>query len=574
MVGQRNNVEFRIIMNDDGTIASNEYVPERYQGLDRFDARKKFIEETQENGQLIKMVPVTHNVGHSERSDAVVEPLLSNQWFVKMDALAEKSIQYQQSKEKINFVPERFEHTFLQWMENIEDWCISRQLWWGHQIPAYYHKETGEVIVSLTPPSDIENYIQDEDVLDTWFSSGLWPFSVLGWPELSDDFKRYFPTDVLVTGYDIIFFWVSRMIFTSLEFLDDKPFKDVLIHGLVRDAQGRKMSKSLGNGVDPMDVIDKYGADSLRYFLTTNSSPGQDLRYIEEKVESTWNFINKLWNASRFVMMNVEEGKDYTINKEDLLPADKWILNRLNETINEVTSYMDKYEFTIVGSELYNFIWDDYCSWYIEMSKATMDLETTKAVHVYVLQAILKMLNPFMPFVTEEIFTALTNKETIINEDYPKFNPEYQFDTKEISTAMELISLFREIRKEYEIKRIVTVDYETKLDVSNVKDYIEKMINFRLVNQSFETSKQYPLSDGSLVDVDLSMVQVKSNDEIRTEYQEQLNKLQGEIKRAQGMLNNEKFTSKAPEAKVAEERAKLADYQAQYDAIVVLMNEL
>jgi valyl-tRNA synthetase len=368
-VGNRHNLERILVMNEDGTMNN---LAGKYAGMDRFECRKQIVADLQEAGVLVEIEPHTHQVGHSERSGAVVEPYLSKQWFVKMAPLAEEALKMQAEEDaKVNFVPARFENTYNRWMENIHDWCISRQLWWGHQIPAWYNNETGEVYVGKEAPADATNWTQDEDVLDTWFSSALWPFSTMDWPnEEAEMFKRYYPTNTLVTGYDIIFFWVSRMIFQGKEFTGERPFKDVLIHGLVRDAEGRKMSKSLGNGVDPMEVIEQYGADSLRYFLATGSSPGQDLRYSTEKVESTWNFVNKIWNASRFALMNMEgltfEQIDLT---GDLSTADKWILTRLNETIERVTTLSDKYEFGEVGRELYNFIWDDFCSWYIEMAK-------------------------------------------------------------------------------------------------------------------------------------------------------------------------------------------------------------
>ncbi|MGL5917068.1 MAG: valine--tRNA ligase, partial [Culicoidibacterales bacterium] len=406
-VGARHNFPMPIIMNEDGTMRAGELMPEAYANLDRFEARKQLVANLEAAGLVVKVVDHVHSVGHSERTGVVVEPYLSMQWFVKMDGLAARSVENQETDNAVNFVPERFEKTFANWMEGIHDWCISRQLWWGHRIPAWYHIETGEVHVG-EEPADSENWKQDNDVLDTWFSSALWPFSTMGWPNVDAiEYQRYFPTSVLVTGYDIIFFWVSRMIFQSLEFTEQAPFKDVLIHGLVRDASGRKMSKSLGNGVDPMEVIEKYGADSLRYFLTTSVSPGQDLRYMEEKVESTWNFINKIWNASRFVLMNVEnmETTDLSFEVTDLAIADRWILTRLNETIATINYNADKYEFGEVDRALYNFIWDDFCSWYIEMSKLPLQSDdakaanTTRKVLVYTLDAIVRLLHPFMPFV-------------------------------------------------------------------------------------------------------------------------------------------------------------------------------
>ena len=366
LIGEKYKLPKIICMNPDGTM--NECCGE-FKDMDRFECRKALVKKIEAEGNLVSIEKHMHQVGHSERTDVIVEPYLSKQWFVKMKPLAEEVLKHQENpEEKINFYPLRFEKTFNQWLENIEDWCISRQLWWGHRIPAWYHKDSGEVYVGYEDPKDIENWIQDEDVLDTWFSSALWPFSTLGWPENTDDLNRYFPNDVLVTGYDIIFFWVARMAFQSRYAMHSRPFKDVLIHGLVRDAQGRKMSKSLGNGIDPMEVIDKYGCDSLRFFLTTNSTPGQDLRFITEKVEAAWNFINKIWNASRFVCMNLDA--DFSIDQLDLSQAsmiDKWILKRLNETIESVSANMDKYEFALVGNELTSFVWDDFCSWYIEL---------------------------------------------------------------------------------------------------------------------------------------------------------------------------------------------------------------
>lgn len=577
-VGVKHNIPFRIIMNEDGSMASNEWVPEFIQGLDRFEARKVFIEAAAKEGSFDRAVDIVHSVGHSQRSGAIVEPLLSKQWFVDMKKLAQLSIDYQNTKDKIEFYPERFEKTFLQWMENIEDWCISRQLWWGHRIPAWYHNDTKEIYVGNKPPSDIENWHQDEDVLDTWFSSGIWAFSTLGWPdETSPDLKRYYPTNTLVTGYDIIFFWVARMIFSGEDFLGKKPFNDVLIHGLVRDNQGRKMSKSLGNGVDPMDVIEQYGADSLRYFLSTNSSPGQDLRYSEEKIEAAWNYINKIWNASRYVMMNLNDDSDYSnININNLKSGDAWILKRLNETIEEVVINMENYEYTVVSDILHNFVWFDYCSWYIEMSKATIDNIETKKTLKYVLDAILKMLHPFMPFVTEEIYTLLTNEETIINQEYPKINEEFNsFDIKEFEYSIELITLFRDIRKDYEIKKIIEVNYESEIDLSSFEKYINKLTNFSLkISDDATRIETYILSDGSRIMVDLSMVEEVSNQEIIDDYLIELSKLEKEIQRAESMLNNEKFISKAPQAKIDEEKTKLIDYKAKYDSIKSIIDEL
>ena len=389
-VGNRHNLERIIVINPDGTMNENALV---YNGLDRFLCRKKLVEDLKNSGLLISVEEITHSVGHSERTGVMVEPYLSKQWFVKMRPLADRVLENQKDKDsKVNFVPERFEKIMNHWMEITYDWCISRQLWWGHRIPAWYKGE--EVYVGMEAPTE-DGWIQDEDVLDTWFSSALWPFSTLGWPEETDLLKRYYPNNVLVTGYDIIPFWVNRMTFQGLHFTGKRPFKDCLIHGLIRDKEGRKMSKSLGNGVDPMDVIDEYGCDALRYFLSTSSALGQDLRYDEEKVKSTWNFINKLWNASRFCLMNIEDLKGYDFSNLDV--QDKWILSKLNKVINKVTKNMESYEFNNAGGELYNFIWSDFCDSYIEMSKFSLDSVSTKSTLCYVISAILKMLHPFMP---------------------------------------------------------------------------------------------------------------------------------------------------------------------------------
>ena len=394
-VGNRHHLERINVMNEDGTMNEKAL---HYNGMDRFECRKQLVEELKEKNILIKIEKMTHSVGHSERTDVMVEPRLSKQWFVKMRPLADRVLENQKNKDtKVNFVPDRFEKVMNHWMEITYDWCISRQLWWGHRIPAWYKGE--EIYVGEEAPKE-EGWVQDNDVLDTWFSSALWPFSTLGWPENTESLQRYYPNNVLVTGYDIIPFWVNRMTFQGLHFTNQRPFKDCLIHGLIRDKEGRKMSKSLGNGVDPMQVAEKYGCDSLRFFLSTASAPGMDLRYDEEKVASTWNFINKLWNASRFVLMNLEGFKEEDKTLEHLTIQDKWILSRLNEVIFKVRNHMEKYEFNVVGTELYNFIWNDFCSWYIELSKFNNN-NTTKTVLFTVLTDILKLLHPFMPYVTE-----------------------------------------------------------------------------------------------------------------------------------------------------------------------------
>ena len=456
-VGNRHDLPRINVMNDDATM--NELAG-KYQGMDRFAARKAVVADLDAAGLLIKIEQHLHSVGHSERTGVVVEPRLSTQWFVRMGPLAEQAIAAQkaQGETTVNFYPPRFNDAYIRWMENIHDWVVSRQLWWGHQIPAWYHNETGEVYVGMEAPADSQNWTQDPDVLDTWFSSALWPFSTMGWPdEESADFKRYFPNNTLVTGYDILTFWVSRMMFQSLEFTGRRPFQNVLIHGLIRDAEGRKMSKSLGNGVDPMDVIEQYGVDSLRWFLANGSAPGQDVRFSTDKMDAAWNFINKIWNASRYVLMNVG---DLTLDNlsigQDLTLADRWILARLQTTIADVTRLFERFEFGEAGRILYSFIWDDYCDWYIEMTKEQLqDKEaantTTKSILVFVLDQFLRLLHPIMPFVTEEIWQQIGGQDkSIVVADYPRVMEAYQDSKVEAQMAqlMELIRAVRTIRNE------------------------------------------------------------------------------------------------------------------------------
>ena len=470
-VGLRHNLAKVVVMNKDATM--NELAG-KYQGMSREECRKNLVEELKEKDLLIKIEEMTHSVGHSERSDAVVEPYLSKQWFVKMRPLADRVLENQKNKEtKVNFVPPRYEKTMNHWMEITYDWCISRQLWWGHQIPAWY--KDGEMKVQVTSPGD--GWVQDSDVLDTWFSSALWPFSSLGWPNDTTLLDRYYPTNVLVTGYDIIPFWVNRMTFQALEFTGKRPFKDCIIHGLIRDKQGRKMSKSLGNGVDPMDVIEEYGCDALRYFLTTNSAPGMDLRYDIEKVKSSWNFINKLWNASRFVLMNIEDLKSREFDYSDLTISDKWILTKKNLIIKSITSSMDKYDFHNVGNELYKFVWEDFCDWYIELSKSNMN-DTTKKVLLDVLTTILKLLHPFMPYVTEEIYSMLPVKEqeSIMISSYPVFNKEEIFnESKEIlEKVLEDIVAIRNLKATNKVTKDSLVEIKTE---ENLKPLSKKTLS-------------------------------------------------------------------------------------------------
>lgn len=582
-LAKKYNLEMPICMNDDGTM--NE-LAHKYAGMDRFACREALVADFKAAGVVDHIEKHMHQVGHSERSNAIVEPYLSKQWFVKMEPLAKAALENQLKDSKVNFVPERFEKTFNQWMENIEDWCISRQLWWGHQVPAWYHKETGEVYVGKNPPADLENWKQDEDVLDTWFSSALWPFSTLGWPNTDSElFKRYFPTNTLVTGYDIIFFWVSRMIFQSLHFTEERPFEHVLIHGLIRDEQGRKMSKSLGNGVDPMDVIDEYGADTLRFFLTTNSAPGMDLRYIPEKLEASWNFINKIWNSARFVLMNIDdEMKFEELSFDNLNLCDKWILNRLNEVIREVDINMDKFEFVNVGSELYKFIWDDFCSWYIELTKvhlnSTNDTEKQASLNtlVYVLNAIVKMMHPFMPFVTEEIFQAIPHlEESICIAIWPEVNDHFTDESinDQFTYLIDIVKGIREIRTQYTIKNAIEVPYviNTKNDdleglLNKCLPYIKKLCNAVCSGYNLNAAGEVAnitIKGGNSLLVELG--DYIDKDAEKEKLANQLKKLEGEIKRCQNMLANEKFTSKAPKEKVELERNKLADYQSKYDAV-------
>ncbi len=579
-VGNRHQLPRVVCMNPDATMNEN---AGKYCGMTREACREALVEDLKAADLLIKIEPMVHSVGHSERTHCVVEPYLSKQWFVRMDKLAQQVLENQKDPDKkVNFVPGRFEKTLKQWMENCYDWCISRQLWWGHRIPAWYKGD--EVYVGLTAPEG-DGWVQDEDVLDTWFSSALWPFSTLGWPQDTVDLQRYYPNDVLVTAYDIIFFWVARMVFQGIELTGQRPFKDCLIHGLIRDSQGRKMSKSLGNGVDPMDVIEQYGCDALRYFLTTNSAPGQDLRYIPEKVESSWNFINKIWNSARFVLMNIDEDIRYEdLNFDHLNLCDKWILNRLNDVIKEVDTNMDKYEFVNVGTALYNFIWDDFCSWYIELSKVHLNSEdqTEKqaSVHtlVYVLNAIVRMLHPFMPFVTEEIYQAIPHlKESICICEYPKVNEAFNDSqiNEQFTYLMDIVKGVREIRANYTIKNAIEVEYsidtkdsslETLLDV--FVPYLKKLCNATCVGYNTNDSKDVAtvmIHGGHTLIVELGAYVDKEAEKQKLEAE--LKKLEGEIKRCTNMLNNEKFVSKAPQAKVDSERKKLEDYTSKYQTV-------
>jgi len=543
-VGLRHNLERIVCMNKDATMNS---VCLEYEGLSREDARKKLILDLTAKDLLISIEEITHNVGHSERTDAVVEPYLSKQWFVKMRPLADNVLKLQRDKsKKVNFVPPRFEKIMNHWMEITYDWCISRQLWWGHRIPAWYRED--EIYVGKIPPTG-DGWVQDEDVLDTWFSSALWPFSTLGYPKNTEDFKRYFPTNLLVTGYDIIPFWVNRMVFQSLELNKVRPFKDVIIHGLVRDKQGRKMSKSLGNGIDPMDMCNEYGADALRFYLITDCAFGTDLRFDTEKLSSTWNFINKLWNASRFVLTNIENLKELDLS--NLKEEDKWILNKYELLVKNTIKHMDKYDLTVVGSEIYNFVWNDFCSNYIEMSKFNIDDITTKSVLYKVLLGIIKMLHPFMPFVTEEIYQNLPFKDSksIMISDYPKYEKKYTFDTN-IDSILEFISLFRNIKLENNI----TSSFEVETTINNKLILNMLKINDKIVKES-------KLSNKLLVSINNLSLYICYNDlnkEKRIEeLKKEIDKLNNSIERRKKLLSNEGYLNKAPKEIIDKERQDL-----------------
>ncbi|HCT0463215.1 TPA: valine--tRNA ligase [Staphylococcus pseudintermedius] len=591
-IGNRHNLERIVVMDEAGRMNAE---AGKYEGMDRFECRKQLVKDLLEEGLVIKIDDHVHSVGHSERSGAVVEPYLSTQWFVKMAPLAEQALNNQKTNGRIEFVPPRFEKTFNRWMEEIRDWTISRQLWWGHQIPAWYHNETGELYVGEEAPVDIENWTQDEDVLDTWFSSALWPFSTLGWPnEDAADYQRFYPTNVLVTGYDIIFFWVARMIFQGLEFTGQKPFNDVLLHGLVRAEDGRKMSKSLGNGVDPMDVIDQYGADSLRYFLATGSSPGHDLRYSTEKVESVWNFINKIWNAARFSLMNIGDSfKFEDINlSSDLSVADQWILTRLNETIDTVTQLSDKYEFGEVGRVLYNFMWDEFCDWYIEMSKIPMNGDdevqknVTRSVLSYALDRIMRLLHPFMPFVTEHIWQNLPHEgESIVTSAWPTVDASLVFEESKdvMEQLVEIIKAVRQSR--LEVNTPLSKEIPIKIQAKNEtiqqllktnQHYLERFCN----PSTLEIETQIDIPDKAMTtvvaagEVILPIEGLIDMDKELERLEKDLQKWQKELDRVNKKLSNENFVNKAPEHVINEEKEKQVKYQEKYDGVKARIEQL
>lgn len=582
-VGNRHNLERINTMNEDATMNAN---AGKYEGMDRFEARKAIVKDLEDGGFMLSIAPIVHSVGHSERTGVQVEARLSTQWFVKMEPLAKASLDGQDGADRVDFVPPRFENTFSSWMENIHDWVISRQLWWGHQIPAWYHKQTGEVYVGMEAPADPENWEQETDVLDTWFSSALWPFSTMGWPDTdSEDFKRYFPTDTLVTGYDIIFFWVARMMFQSKEFTGRRPFKNVLIHGLIRDEQGRKMSKSLGNGIDPMDVIEKYGADALRWFLSTGSTPGQDVRFSYTKMDAAWNFINKIWNASRYVIMNLGEMDVPTLPAEsewDL--ADQFILNQLNTTIAETTRLFYKFEFGEAGRILYNFIWNDFCDWYIEMSKEKLNggdeqqKANTRNILAYVLDQTLKLMHPIMPFVTENLWLSMPHVgESLVNAPYPEVNAKFENTqaSEQMNHLIDLIKAVRNIRNEAGAPMSSPVDLLIKVDskdlgtvFENNKEYIERFCHPSAleIGTDIEAPKLALSAIITGAEVYIPMAELVDLDEEKAKLAKEIDSLAKEVQRSEKKLGNERFVANAPEAVVAEERAKQTEWEQKLQA--------
>ena len=558
-VGERHNLERIVVMNPDATMNANAL---QYEGQTREECRENLLKDLKEQGLLLDIEPMTHSVGHSERTGAMVEPYLSKQWFVKMESLADRVLEFQKDKDKkVNFFPSRYEKHLNHWMEIQHDWCISRQLWWGHRIPAWYKGE--EVYVGMEAPEG-EGWVQDNDVLDTWFSSALWPFSTLGWPEKTEDMERYFPNDCLVTGFDIIFFWVARMVFQSEELNGVRPFKDCLIHGLVRDKQGRKMSKSLGNGVDPMVMIKEYGADALRYYLTTDVAAGTDLNFDEVKIKSTWNYINKVWNASRFVLMNIENLKE--IKLDNLKPEDKWILSKYNKVVKQVTKHMEKYDFNIVGSELYNFVYDDFCSNYIEMAKYSIEDETTQSVLCYVLTGILKMLHPFMPFVTEEIYQKLPIKdaESIMISTYPKYDKKQIFEIEEeiIEDEITFIKNFRNVKAENNITKDMKIMFDTEDD----NELIVKLLKLseNVINEPLGMNAYKVFSSRVKATIYFEKQMTEADKEVRDQ---QIKSLEESIARREKLLSNENYVNKAPANIVEMDRQKLEEEKKKLEEL-------
>ena len=593
-VGKRHSLEEINILNDDGTINEN---GGKFAGMDRYEARKAIVKELEEEGYLVRIEAHEHNVGTHDRCHTTVEPMVKKQWFVKMSEMAKPAIEAVKNGD-LRFVPGHFDRTYLHWLENIRDWCISRQLWWGHRIPAYYCDECGEIVVakempSVCPKCGCTHFTQDEDTLDTWFSSALWPFSTLGWPEKTEDLDYFYPTNVLVTGYDIIFFWVIRMVFSGYEQTGKCPFSDVLIHGLVRDEQGRKMSKSLGNGIDPLEIIEQYGADALRLTLVTGNAPGNDMRYSEKKIIASRNFANKVWNASRFMLMNIEKADLSNVSLADLTPADKWILSKANSLVKEVTDNMEKYDFGVAVAKLNDFIWEEFCDWYIEMVKPRLynEEDTTKAAALFTLKKVLtislKLLHPYMPFITEEIFCSLQDEEeSIMVSEWPVFEEEFDFKAEENEVEMiknavrnirnlradmnvppskkasvYVVSEKEEVRRVFEDSKVffATLGYASEVHVQADKagiaeDAVSTVIPDAVIYMPF----------AELVDVEKEIARLEK----------EAGRLEGEIKRAKGMLSNERFVSKAPAAKVEAEKEKLEKYTAMAAQVAERLSQL
>ena len=572
-VGKRHNLEMPLCMEEDGTMNA---LAGKYEGQERFECRKNVTKDLQVLGLCTKIESYTHQVGYSERTGVMVEPRLSLQWFVDMKGLTEQTLQHN----KVNFVPERFKNTFENWLNNIQDWTISRQLWWGHRIPAWFKDD--EVKVQIDSPGD--DWKQDEDVLDTWFSSALWPFSTLGWPNEDDpDFKRYYPTDVLVTGYDIIFFWVARMMFQGLEFTRKDPFKTVLLHGLIRDEKGRKMSKSLGNGVDPMDVIDQYGLDALRFFIVSNAAPGQDTRYDITKIESSWNFINKLWNITRFVTMNIQDAS-LQIDEAKLNLFDKWILTRLSQTINEADKYYEKYEFNEASRILTNFIWEEFANWYLEVSKISLQNkayeQNTQAVLLYVLKDILKLLHPFLPFVTDKLYIDIYKADSIMIAPWP--HATYNFDEINlVGDIQDIITKVRNLRNEYQVapSKPINVVLEVKSDeilkdIQNYDAYLTKFLNTKVLSyaQNVKSDEMIFIS-GTHINIYIEKADLIDLEQEKASLIKQKETLEKELERSKGLLMNKNFVEKAPQAKIDIEQRKYDDYKAQYDDVIEMLNK-
>ena len=597
-VGKRHNLEEINIMNDDATINS---LGGKYAGMDRYEARKQMVADLEELGLLVKVVPHAHMVGTHDRCKTTVEPLVKPQWFVAMEQMAKPAKQAVVDG-SLKLIPERMDKTYYNWLDNIRDWCISRQLWWGHRIPAWYCQDCGETIVSRETPCKCShcnstNLKQDEDTLDTWFSSALWPFSTLGWPDKTEDLDYFFPTNVLVTGYDIIFFWVIRMVFSSIEQTGELPFNTVLFHGLVRDDQGRKMSKSLGNGIDPLEVIEKYGADALRFTLVTGNAPGNDMRFYWERVEASRNFANKIWNASRFILMNIEKADTSNVDLSKLTIADRWILSKMNDLTKEVTDNMEKFELGIAVSKLYDFLWEEFCDWYIEMVKPRLwnDEDDTKAAALWTLKTVLiaglKLLHPYMPFVTEEIYLSLTDEdkdasESIMISDWPVYKDEYNFKADEaaVDKIKEAVRAIRNIRSEMNVAPSKKATVYVVSSKSEIRDIFEASKNFfgmlgyasDVIIQSDKTgiaedAVSVVIHDATLFMPFAELVDIEKEIERLTKEEQ---RLEGEIKRASGMLANPKFVDKAPAAKVEEEKAKLVKYTETLEQVKERLNQL